>query len=71
MERAGENELVVTLDLECASDNVEDSQGSPNYKELYHSSVEARGNLQKQLMKCSGLLPKHKKIAELKVSSSI
>lgn len=38
------------------------------YKELYHASVERCGNLQLQLDKCSQLLSKHKKIAELKVS---
>ena len=69
MEVVGEKAMAVTLDLNSTRDNVEDSQRNLMYKELYHSSLKARGSLQKQLVKHSELLSKHKKIANLKVSS--
>lgn len=37
------------------------------YQKLYHASVERAYLLQQQLQRYSELLPKHKKIAELKV----
>jgi hypothetical protein len=46
---------------------VEDGRGCLSYKKLYHAAVERGYELQKQLERCSGLLSKHHKIAELKV----
>lgn len=58
--------------LQLLTDEVEGGAGDDgclSYKKLYHASVERNWNLQEQLEKYSGLLSKHQRMAELKVTS--
>ncbi len=59
---------ISSMELDWTRRGRVDTSDDEMYRSLYHSSVQTCSDLQEQLHNYSGLLPKYRKISELKVS---